>query len=170
MKATILTLFIALCGCVVPVVTLRDSEISHYAIIEIDLDAWLGDNAKGEFAYISHIDGIWEDQYLNKRAGRLRTDGPLVKYIFIEPGTHDMTLVYNRNALNVDGRKLWSGGITEKASLTTGRYYVKYNTEGNFVTLWLEDAKGEPITEKRRSVIGDATPKASAAIPVIIPK
>jgi len=82
---------------------------------------------------------------------------------------HDITLVYNKNVLGIDGRKLQSGGITERANLSAGRYFVKYTVEGNFVTLWLEDATGNPVTVKRRSVIGDATPK-STIIPIIIPR
>jgi hypothetical protein len=170
MKAIFLTVILALGGCAVPVVRIQDSEASRYAIVEVNLEAWLGDNSKGEFAYVGHIDGIWEDRFPNKKAGRLTPDGPLVKYVLIEPGVHDLTLVYNRNSLGAGGRKIWSGGVTEKAVLEPGRYFVRYLVDGDFVTLWLEDAKGKSVTEKRRSVIADASPTPPTAIPIIIPK
>lgn len=169
-RAILLGGFFVFCGCSTPIVLLTDSEINRYAIVEIDLQAWLGDNTKGEFAYVSHIDGIWEEAYRNKKSGRLYAEGPLIKYVLIDPGAHDLTLVYNKNSLGSSGRKVLSGGVTEKANLAPGKYYVRYHTEGDFVTLWLEDSQGRQITERRRSVIADATPKTPTIIPVIIPR
>ncbi len=169
MKNILIASLLALVGCATPIVKLQDSELTRYAVVEVDLQAWLGDNTKGEFAYISHIDGVWEDGYPNKKSGRLYANGPFIKYLLIEPGARDLTLVYNRNSLGPSGRRIWSGGVTERAELAPGKYFVRYLTDGDFVTLWLEDSTGRLITEKRRSVIADATPKTPIIVPIIIP-
>jgi hypothetical protein len=168
---TLLALFcLALGGCAIPAVSLQDSEVARYAVVAVDLQAWLGDNSRGEFAFVSHIDGTWEDNYPLKKAGRIGADGPIVKYLLIEPGARDLTLVYNRHSLSPSGRQLWSGGITERAVVKPGRYFVKYQVEGNFVTLWLEDSAGTAVTEKRRSVIAEVVSTSPTVIPIIIPK
>jgi hypothetical protein len=169
MKTLIFLLCLLVAGCAIPVVALQSSETDRFAIIEIDLEAWLGDNSRGEFAYVSHIDGVWEERYAQKRAGRVRPEGPMIKYLFLEPGNRELTLVYNRNEFGIGGRKLWSGGVTEKAELKRGRYFVRYSREENFVTLWLEDSSGTAVTPKRRSVIGEVVPAKREIIPILIP-
>ena len=94
----------------------------------------------------------------------------MIKYLVLEPGARDLTLVYNRNKLGPSGRKLWSGGVTERAMVKTGRYAVRYIAEGNFVTLWLEDSNGMAVTEKRRSVIAEVAQQSPTIIPIIIPR
>jgi len=170
MKTLLALVCLALSGCAVPAVSLQNSEVARYAVVEIDLQAWLGDNERGEFGYVSHIDGVWEEKYPLKKAGRLGANGPLVKYVFLEPGARDLTLVYNRNSLGPGGRKMWSGGVTEKAEVKPGRYFVKYAVEGSFVTLWLEDSSGAAVTPKRRSVIAEVERKSPMVIPIIIPQ
>lgn len=96
MKTALAVLCLVLSGCAIAAVPLQDADVARYAVIEIDLQAWLGDNSKGEFAYVSHIDGTWEERYRLKKAGHLGVDGPLVKYLFLEPGTRDLTLVLKK--------------------------------------------------------------------------
>ena len=157
-------------GCTIPVVTLKDDEARRYAVVVVDLESWLGSNMQGEFAFVSHIDGVWDEKYSNKKAGRTRTEGPLIKYVLIEPGQHDLTLAYNRNRLMPGGRKLWTGGVTETVSLASGRYFVRYQLEGKFVYLWLEDSTGRAVTERRKSVVAEIDPQPAGFVPIIISK
>ncbi len=170
MKYLIGILLLVCSGCTIPVVALKEDESRHYAVVVVDLESWLGSNTHGEFAFVSHIDGVWEEKYPNKRAGRTADGGPLIKYVFIEPGQRDLTLVYNRNRLLPSGRKLWSGSVTETAVLKPGKYFVKYQLEERFVYLWLEDANGQPVTERRKSVIGEIEPQPTGFVPIIIPR
>ena len=156
---------LALSGCVTKIVSLSQEETSRYAVIEEDLEAWLGNNSSGEFGFVSYIDGVWEEKYENKKAGRTKPEGPLIKYVFIEPGTRDLVLNYNRNQLGPTGRTIWGAGVTERVVLKPGVYRVRYEVEGLYVTIWLEDSSSAPVTEKRRSIIGETKPK----IPVVIP-
>ena len=57
MKYLIAFICLTLGGCTIPVVTLKKAEIDHLAVVEIDLEAWVSNN---EFAFVSHIDGVWE--------------------------------------------------------------------------------------------------------------
>jgi hypothetical protein len=159
---------IALSGCVTNVVSLSQEESQRYAVIEENLEAWLGSNGQGEFGFVSYIDGVWEEKYEKKKAGRTRPDGPLIKYVFIEPGTRDLVLNYNRNQLGPMGRTIWGAGVSERIVLKPGVYRVRYEVEGLYVTIWLEDSSGAAVTEKRRSIVGETKPKIPLVIPIPI--
>ncbi|HVU18709.1 MAG TPA: hypothetical protein VHD32_17530 [Candidatus Didemnitutus sp.] len=148
MKFFLAVVLLGLGGCAFPVISLQNSTVSKYAVVKIDWSGWGA--TKGELAVVSQIDGVAGNTFPHEK-GRSSPNGPVVDYLFLEPGVKDLTLLYNQFALRLfrtGGTNWMSASVAGKAELKPGLYKIGYVVNDDAVTMWLEDSAGNAVTEK----------------------